>query len=177
MKLKVVHLLRKLDTINRDLEELENLQSVIQEDRIYSGRLRNSLGEEKTRLKKLKSRILSQVIVSPPQESGDHSGSAAINGNGMTARENRGPSAHFQISTSRPEIVLPRQRGKAGGETEKSAPARKEGEKAKDRKTMSSSPDSGTVRQETSSGEKSDSREQVTSFQFRYKQNEGKSEQ
>ena len=66
MKLRAVHLLRRLETIDRDLLELDTLQDRIRDDRIYADRLRSSLVEEALRLRNLKARILSQVIRNPP---------------------------------------------------------------------------------------------------------------
>ncbi len=68
MKLKVIHLIRRLERIERDLEELGNLQNTIHEDREYAGRLRDSLVEETLRLKKLRNRLYSQIIKNPPVE-------------------------------------------------------------------------------------------------------------
>lgn len=67
MKLRAVHLLRKLETIERDLLELDTLQDRIRDDRIYADRLRSSLTDEAMRLKGLRTRILSQVIRNPPE--------------------------------------------------------------------------------------------------------------
>lgn len=176
MKLKVVHLLRKLDTIDRDLEELENLQNAIHENRIYSGRLRMSLGEETTRLKKLKSRILSQVIASPPSTSGGDSGSAGQAGNSTSRRKRRIVVDHPESAGSRPEIVLPRRRGHFPEEASKSASGQKPGEKAKSRKSSLHSIGSGAGERKNAASEKSDPRERVAPFQFRYGQNEEKTE-
>lgn len=66
MNLRVIHLLRKLERIDRDIEELDALMSTLQMDREYSARLRDSLVEESFRLRQLKQRINSQVIRIPP---------------------------------------------------------------------------------------------------------------
>jgi hypothetical protein len=67
VQLKVIHLIRRLDRIRRDIEELERLQSGIREDREYATRIIDPLIEETQRLKKLRNRILSQIIKSPPE--------------------------------------------------------------------------------------------------------------
>lgn len=66
MNLRVVHLLRKVERIDRDIEELDALMGTLQMDREYSARLRDSLVEESFRLRQLKQRINSQVIRIPP---------------------------------------------------------------------------------------------------------------
>ncbi len=66
MNLRVVHLLRKVERIDRDIEELEALLGTLQMDREYSARLRDSLVEESFRLRQLKQRINAQVIRIPP---------------------------------------------------------------------------------------------------------------
>lgn len=66
MNLRVIHLLRKVERIDRDIEELDALLSTLQMDREYSARLRDSLIEESFRLRQLKQRIHSQVIRIPP---------------------------------------------------------------------------------------------------------------
>jgi hypothetical protein len=68
MKLKAAHLLRRLERIHRDLEELDDLQKSIREDREYAGRLRNSLVDESIRLNTLRERVLTQVIRPPEQQ-------------------------------------------------------------------------------------------------------------
>ena len=67
MELKAIHLIRRLERIDRDLEELNSLQQGIREDREYAPRIIDPLLEESTRLKKLKSRILSLIIKNPPE--------------------------------------------------------------------------------------------------------------
>ncbi|MBI3396502.1 MAG: hypothetical protein HY042_11745 [Spirochaetia bacterium] len=67
VKLKAAHLLRRLEQIDRDLEELERLRNSIKDDRHYAERIRASLAEEIVRLKELESRILGQVIKNPPE--------------------------------------------------------------------------------------------------------------
>ncbi len=68
VKIKVIHLLRRLERIDRDLEELDRLKATIQEDREYAERLRDSLAEESRRLHQLRDRILVQVVLHPPDE-------------------------------------------------------------------------------------------------------------
>lgn len=66
MKLIVAHFLRRLDRIDRDLQEIEKLQASLQTDRDYAGRLKDSLSDEAIRMKKLRGRILSLVVKDPP---------------------------------------------------------------------------------------------------------------
>lgn len=68
VNLKVVHLLHKLEMIERDLAEITAMQESLKDDRGYAARLRDSLGDEALRLKELQSRIRSQVIRNPPRE-------------------------------------------------------------------------------------------------------------
>lgn len=73
LKLKVIHLLRRLERIERDLEELDDMLSRLPMDREYSLRLRDSLIEESARLKEFKQKILTQRVAaeasSVPEES------------------------------------------------------------------------------------------------------------
>lgn len=66
VNLKVIHLLHKLEMIDRDLAEIESMQGALKDDRAYTQRLRDSLVEEAVRLKELQTRIRSQVIRNPP---------------------------------------------------------------------------------------------------------------
>lgn len=63
----MIHLIRKIERIDRDIEEIQNLLSNLQMDREYSQRLKDSLIEEYHRFKDLKKEILKQVILIPPQ--------------------------------------------------------------------------------------------------------------
>ena len=67
MKLRVVHLIRKLEKIDRDLSELDSLKHKIHLDRHYANSINKSLIDESTRLKSLKSKIFAQVIKEPPE--------------------------------------------------------------------------------------------------------------
>ncbi|MBW7858591.1 MAG: hypothetical protein H3C43_09955 [Leptonema sp. (in: Bacteria)] len=67
MNLRVAHLLRKTERIDRDLEELDSLLNSLQMDREYSIRLRDSLIDESFRLRQLKQKINGQVIRIPVQ--------------------------------------------------------------------------------------------------------------
>ncbi len=58
-------MIRKLERIERDIEEIQNLLSTLQMDREYSQKLKDSLIEEYHRLKDLKNEILKQVIHIP----------------------------------------------------------------------------------------------------------------
>ncbi|MCB1140107.1 MAG: hypothetical protein KDK23_15205 [Leptospiraceae bacterium] len=75
MKLKVIHLLRRLERIERDLEELDGMLSSLPMDREYSLRLRDSLIEESSRLKEFKQKILLQRVVA---EGGSVAGVEAV---------------------------------------------------------------------------------------------------
>lgn len=65
MNLRVIHLIRKVERIDRDLEELDSLLGTLQMDREYSLRLRDSLIEESFRLKQFRQKITSQIIRIP----------------------------------------------------------------------------------------------------------------
>lgn len=65
MNLRVIHLIRKVERIDRDLEELDTLLGTLQMDREYSLRLRDSLVDESFRLKQLRQKISAQVIRIP----------------------------------------------------------------------------------------------------------------
>jgi len=66
INLKVIHLIRKIERIDRDMEEIQTLLNTLQMDREYSKKIKDSLIEEYHRLKQLKSMILKQVIHIPP---------------------------------------------------------------------------------------------------------------
>jgi len=66
INLKVIHLIRKIERIDRDMEEIQTLLNTLQMDREYSKKIKDSLIEEYHRLKQLKSIILKQVIHIPP---------------------------------------------------------------------------------------------------------------
>ncbi|GIX41763.1 MAG: hypothetical protein KatS3mg129_1496 [Leptospiraceae bacterium] len=66
MNLKVIHLIRKIERIERDMEEIQTLLNTLQMDREYSKKLKDSLIEEYHRLKKLRSTILKQIVHIPP---------------------------------------------------------------------------------------------------------------
>jgi len=67
VKLKVIHLIRRIERIRRDIDELEQLQSGIRDDREYAPRLIDPLIDETLRLKKLENRIQNQIVKEPPQ--------------------------------------------------------------------------------------------------------------
>jgi len=66
INLKVIHLIRKIERIDRDMEEIQTLLNTLQMDREYSKKIKDSLIEEYHRLKQLKSMILKQVVHIPP---------------------------------------------------------------------------------------------------------------
>lgn len=109
VKLRAVHLLRKLETIERDLLELDTLQDRIREDRVYADRLRSSLVEESVRLRNLKSRILSQVIRNPPE----------VLRSLPRAQTTAATTDNAPSTQAPPEIILP---GKAAPSARKTAP-------------------------------------------------------
>ncbi|MCB1303903.1 MAG: hypothetical protein KDK37_06485 [Leptospiraceae bacterium] len=79
MKLKVIHLLRRLERIERDLEELDGMLAGLRMDREYSVRLRDSLIEESARLKEFKQQILTQrVLATEEQIAADQAASESI---------------------------------------------------------------------------------------------------
>lgn len=105
VKLKVVHLLRRMERIHRDMQELENLQNAIRDDRDYADRLKNSLVDESLRLSELKRKILSQIIKNPPDflMSPEHQGSL-FNDNSAPKEE-----------PMEPEVILPTESGSDRG--------------------------------------------------------------
>ncbi len=72
-------MLRRVERIDRDLEELENIQNSIREDRDYAGRLRESLIDESIRLDNLKGRIFSQIVINPPKNLVESLGGTSVN--------------------------------------------------------------------------------------------------
>ncbi|MBE7437782.1 MAG: hypothetical protein HS115_04935 [Spirochaetales bacterium] len=66
MVVKAVHLLKSLEQVERDLNELTSLKMTIQSDRKYADRLQTSLKEEEMRLEGLRKKLLSQVVKGSP---------------------------------------------------------------------------------------------------------------
>ncbi len=71
VKLRAVHLLRHLEKVERDLEELKRLEQGLKDDRGYAARLRESLVDEQLRLEQVRSRLLQQVVKAPPERDED----------------------------------------------------------------------------------------------------------
>ena len=138
VKIKVIHLLRRIERIDRDLEELERLEGAIQQDREYSERLRESLSEESGRLHQLRKRILDQVVRGAPERQ-----AAPGKPRPKAAHPTPPPS---QDAAGEPEIILPTRR-KARGPARVQAPAAKT--------------DNGAGRKKLKKSE-------ATPFQFRY---------
>lgn len=93
MKLRAVHLIRHVERVDRDLEELRRLEQSLKEDRGYAARLRDSLIDETMRLEQIKNRIMSQVVKAPlelPSEDPVERQLAAI-----------------EAGTRKPELVIP----------------------------------------------------------------------
>ena len=67
MQFKAIHLLLRLQKIERDLAELSELQNAVQSDRVYARAVRSSLEEEARHLQRLKKDILAQVVKNPPE--------------------------------------------------------------------------------------------------------------
>jgi hypothetical protein len=106
VKLKAIHLLRRLERIDRDLEELQQLQNSIQEDRAYARTLKESLSEEFSRLRQFKSRILTQIITNPPPElSGEESAPLRTPVSTPGTHEIRRPEISIPILKKEPEAV------------------------------------------------------------------------
>ncbi|HMZ38134.1 MAG: hypothetical protein K1X70_18445 [Leptospirales bacterium] len=68
VKLRAVHLLRHLERVERDLEELKRLEQGLKDDRAYTARLRDSLVDEQLRLEQSRARLLQQVVKAPPEK-------------------------------------------------------------------------------------------------------------
>lgn len=143
MKIKVIHLLRRVERIDRDLEELDRLRATIQEDRDYADRVRDSLTEEARRLGDLRERILTQVVKDPPVlEEGSSVASAVLPVAPVAA------PAGAEAAGPQPEIIVPRK-----GRPQRSSP-----------KKSAAAPDS-----EKSAGRKKDAAaKSAAPFQFRY---------
>lgn len=101
MKLRAIHLLNRMERIERDLNEMQTLRSTLQDDRDYAGRLRSSLQDETLRLRELQSQILAQVIQNPPAELVPESGIPAA----VRAPEPAPVAAAHDAPA--PEIILP----------------------------------------------------------------------
>ncbi|MBL8019770.1 MAG: hypothetical protein JNM27_08910 [Leptospirales bacterium] len=115
MKLRAVHLIRHVERVERDLEELRRLEQSLKEDRGYAVRLRDSLIDETMRLEQIKSRIMSQVVKAPvdlPAEDPVERQLAAI-----------------EAGTRKAELVIPAQAGRSEKPIEEKRPARVREEK------------------------------------------------
>ena len=142
MKLKVIHLLRRLERIERDLEELDGMLSSLPMDREYSLRLRDSLIEESSRLKEFKQKILLQRVVA---DSGSVAGVEAIPSQEVDA----------QVSIQVPE------KSSSNGSSGKG--------KSVSRKESASRPENGKARQEKpEKSEKQDKKTDKQAFEFRF---------
>lgn len=67
MKLRAIHIIRHLERIERDLEELRKLDSTLKGDRPYAARLKGSVQDETIRLEQIKERLLQQVVRAPDE--------------------------------------------------------------------------------------------------------------
>lgn len=116
MKLRAIHLIRHLERIERDLEELRKLDSTLKEDRGYAVRLKGSVQDEMVRLEQIQTRLMQQVVRAPEESPKD-----AVQ------------SQLEAVTQPRPEIIIPGKiQGPARGvRPEKPAKVRKEPEKKK----------------------------------------------
>lgn len=105
MALKVIHLLTRLEKIERDLSEIANLQNSLQENRDYAMRLQESLQEEQLRLRELQNRIYSQVVKNPPPEL-----ELALVGAPAGIPAARAPAPGPVAAFLEPEVILPTER-------------------------------------------------------------------
>ncbi|EIE00470.1 hypothetical protein [Leptospira licerasiae] len=83
MKIKVAHLLRKTEEIDRDLTELGKIKDRIAADRDYSESLKVSIGSEMDKLSAQKQEMLSMKTKETPSDwnsSGNPSGARAAEG-------------------------------------------------------------------------------------------------
>lgn len=106
MALKVIHLLTRLEKIERDLSEIANLQNSLQENRDYAQRLQESLQEEQLRLRELQNRIHSQVVKNPPPELALALAGTPAESSAPVRSAAPGPVAAFL----EPEVILPTER-------------------------------------------------------------------
>ncbi|MBM9499391.1 hypothetical protein JWG44_03910 [Leptospira sp. 201903071] len=70
MKVKVAHLFRKIEEVDRDILELGKIQERISSDRDYSGILKDSIQKEMANLESGKNEILSLKIKEEPGKTG-----------------------------------------------------------------------------------------------------------
>ncbi|RHX89698.1 hypothetical protein [Leptospira stimsonii] len=70
MKVKVAHLFRKIEEVDRDILELGKIQERISSDRDYSGILKDSIQKEMANLEAGKNEILSLKIKEEPGKTG-----------------------------------------------------------------------------------------------------------
>ncbi|MCE9500607.1 MAG: hypothetical protein K8R21_08925 [Leptospira sp.] len=68
MKIKVIHLFKKLESIEQDLAELKNTSSRISSERDYSGFLRESFSREMEKLESQKKEILNLSVIGAPTD-------------------------------------------------------------------------------------------------------------
>ena len=116
MKLRAIHLIRHLERIERDLDELRKLDSTLKEDRGYAARLKGSVQDEMVRLEQIQTRLMQQVVRAPEE-----------------ARRDPVQVQLEAVSQPRPEIIIPGKiQGPARGvRTDKPVKVRKEPEKKK----------------------------------------------
>lgn len=115
MKLRAVHLIRHVERVERDLEELRRLEQSLKEDRGYAARLRDSLIDETMRLEQIKNRIMSQVVKAP----------AELPAEDPVERQ----LAAIEAGTRKPELVIPSQSARTEKPQEEKRPARIKEEK------------------------------------------------
>ncbi|MBU44365.1 MAG: hypothetical protein CMN76_14180 [Spirochaetaceae bacterium] len=157
LKLKVIHLLRRLERIERDLEELDGMLAGLPMDREYSLRLRDSLIEESSRLKDFKQKILTQRVISDSQN--------GLPSPSLQDSHSAGSDAQSASDATEVSIDLP---GSGNGKSGRSRPVKKEnGKKATSPRVEKREPESksgGAPGKESGAGQK----EEKPSFEFRF---------
>ena len=103
-----------MERIERDLNEISGLRATLQDDREYTARLRTSLQDETIRLRELQTKILAQVIHSPPEKLIPLAGSRPTRAAAEISPATRGVSDDSVGEVLRPpEIIVPATSGAA----------------------------------------------------------------
>ncbi|MCR9144454.1 MAG: hypothetical protein NXI24_19605 [bacterium] len=118
MKLRAIHLLNRMERIERDLSEISTLRSTLQDDREYTSRLRTSLQDETVRMRELQAKILTQVIQNPPEAlariaAADSAAPRPV----AVARPALAPEGDAENMLRPPEIIIPAGGGKSKGDS------------------------------------------------------------
>ena len=110
MRIRVAHLSNYYKKLERDIEEIQNLQRNMSRDRSYSLRLANSLQEEAERISLLQKKIYSQIIKDAPaslvKEFGEKTGKSKEQGRGKEKGDRSGKAGEYEWPQE-PVISIP----------------------------------------------------------------------